>query len=79
MTMLQGVLAGAGLMAVLTGLIWRLFVDSVRAIRNEIMHFNPDGIDDDQRRTIRNFARFLDQLARLTPAQRPRGGNDDNP
>lgn len=43
------------------------------------MHFNPDGIDDDQRRTIRNFARFLDQLARLTPAQRPRGGNDDNP
>ena len=54
-------------------------LDSVRKIRNEIMHFNPDGIDDDQRRTIRNFARFLDQLARLTPAQRPRGGNDDNP
>ena len=54
-------------------------LDSVRKIRNEIMHFNPDGIDDDQRRTIRNAARFLDQLARLTPAQRPRGGNDDNP
>lgn len=54
-------------------------LDSVRKTRNEIMHFNPDGIDDDQRRTIRSVARFLDQLARLTPAQRPRGGNDDNP
>ena len=54
-------------------------LDSVRKIRNEIMHFNPDGIDDDKCRTIRNAARFLDQLARLTRAQRPRGGNDDNP
>ena len=54
-------------------------LDSVRKTRNEIMHFNPDGIDDDQRRTIRSVARFLDQRARLTPAQRPRGGNDDNP
>lgn len=43
-------------------------LDAVREIRNEIMHFNPDGLDEDKRRTLRTVARFFDQLARLTAA-----------
>ena len=43
-------------------------LDAVREIRNEVMHFNPDGLDDDKRQTILNAARFFDQLARLTAA-----------
>ena len=43
-------------------------LDAVREIRNEVMHFNPDGLDEDKRQTIRNAARFFDQLARLTAA-----------
>ena len=41
-------------------------LQSVRKIRNDVMHFNPDGLDDDQRKNIRNVARFFDQLARMT-------------
>ena len=43
-------------------------LDAVRETRNEIMHFNPDGLDEDKRRTLRTAARFFDQLARLTAA-----------
>lgn len=43
-------------------------LDAVREIRNEIMHFNPDGLDEDKRRTLRNAARSFDRLARLTAA-----------
>lgn len=32
------------------------------------MHFNPDGIDEHQRRTLRNVARFFDKLARTMAA-----------
>ena len=46
-------------------------LDSVRRIRNEVMHFNPDGLDEDQRREVRNVARFFDQLARMTAGGRP--------
>ena len=41
-------------------------LDFVRRIRNEVMHFNPDGLDEDQRTTLRNVARFFDQLAGMT-------------
>ena len=37
---------------------------SVNRLRNDVMHFNPDGIDKEQRNTLRNVARFLDKLAR---------------
>lgn len=43
-------------------------LESVRIIRNDVMHFNPDGLDDDRRKTIRNIARFFAQLARITAA-----------
>jgi len=41
-------------------------LDFVRRIRNEVMHFNPDGLDEDRRTTLRNVARFFDQLAGMT-------------
>jgi len=37
-------------------------LDKVRLIRNDIMHFDPDGISVDQLDTLRKFARFLDSL-----------------
>ena len=43
-------------------------LNDVRELRNDIMHFNPDGLDEDQRRAIRNVARFFDQLARMAAA-----------
>lgn len=43
-------------------------LESVRRIRNDVMHFNPDGLDDDQRKKLRNVARFFDQLANMTAA-----------
>lgn len=43
-------------------------LNTVREMRNDVMHFNPDGIDVDQRKTLRNVARFFDQLALMTAA-----------
>jgi len=37
---------------------------SVNKLRNDVMHFNPAGIAEDQRNTLRNVARFFDKLAR---------------
>lgn len=40
-------------------------LNAVRELRNDVMHFNPDGFGDDQRKTLKNVARFFDQLARM--------------
>jgi len=40
-------------------------LDEVRIIRNEVMHFDPDGIDGDQLRLLRRFARFLDGVMQM--------------
>ena len=37
-------------------------LNRVREIRNDIMHFDPDGLDDDDLKFIREFARFLKRL-----------------
>lgn len=34
---------------------------SVREIRNNVMHFNPDELDDDKRKELRDSARFFDK------------------
>lgn len=39
-------------------------LNTVREMRNDLMHFNPDGIGDEHRDTLRNVARFFDQLVR---------------
>jgi len=40
-------------------------LDRVRIIRNETMHFDPQGIDPDALQELRAFARFLRELHRL--------------
>ena len=37
-------------------------LDQVRAIRNDVMHFDPDGILPDQLERLREFSSFLDRL-----------------
>ena len=43
-------------------------LEAVQKIRNDVMHFNPKGLNDVQRKTLRNVARFFDHLARMTSA-----------
>jgi hypothetical protein len=37
-------------------------LDQVRDIRNDVMHFDPDGIPPDDLERLREFARFLQRL-----------------
>lgn len=41
-------------------------LEKVREIRNDVMHFDPDGIEDDARETLRDFAKFLRVLDKLS-------------
>lgn len=43
-------------------------LDAVREMRNDVMHFNPDGIAEERRKTLRSVARFFDKLARTMAA-----------
>ena len=40
-------------------------LDQVREIRNDVMHFDPDGVDDEDLATLRRFGRFLATLQDL--------------
>jgi CBS domain-containing protein len=40
----------------------------IRRIRNDVMHFDPDGITQDALDDLRRFGRFLEQLQSLTPS-----------
>lgn len=49
----------------------RIFIDGlerVRHIRNEVMHFDPDGISDEDLGALRKFAAFLQRLQSVLPA-----------
>lgn len=37
-------------------------LDKIREIRNDIMHFDPDGLDDESIKTLEEFAHFLKSL-----------------
>ncbi|RLD55352.1 MAG: CBS domain-containing protein, partial [Bacteroidetes bacterium] len=37
-------------------------LDKVREIRNDIMHFDPDGITDEQKEDLTKMAKFLAEL-----------------
>lgn len=41
-------------------------LDRVRNIRNDVMHFDPDPIDGDNMKRLKNFAAFFDRLPKLT-------------
>jgi len=38
-------------------------LDAVRKIRNDVMHFDPDGIEPEELQKLRQFTRFMRQLA----------------
>ncbi len=40
-------------------------LNEVRRIRNDVMHFDPDGITPEDHDTLRAFVRFLHQIGRL--------------
>lgn len=42
-------------------------LDRVRIIRNSIMHFDPDGIEQEQMDELRTFASFLEQICAVQP------------
>ena len=37
-------------------------LNKIRGIRNDVMHFDPDGISEDERATLRRFVHFLQKL-----------------
>ena len=40
-------------------------LDAVRQIRNNVMHFNPDGPSEEETRQLRDIARFFENLVRI--------------
>jgi CBS domain-containing protein len=40
-------------------------LQDIRNIRNDVMHFDPDGISDEERKTLRKFSEFLRSLQQL--------------
>ena len=47
------------------------YLDTVRQIRNDVMHFNPDGLDQAQKDKLRNGAMFFRNLSRLGALESP--------
>lgn len=43
-------------------------LDQVRIVRNDVMHFDPDGIPDSDKTLLSDFARFLHKLHSLGPS-----------
>ena len=41
-------------------------LESVGRMRNNVMHFSPDPLGDEERDKLRKVARFFDRLARMT-------------
>ena len=41
-------------------------LDAVRGIRNNVMHFNPDGTSEEDTNELRNIARFFENLERIS-------------
>jgi len=44
-------------------------LDAVRRIRNEVMHFDPDGVPDEDLRVLRDFSKFLQRLHEVVPSR----------
>ena len=47
------------------------YMDEVREIRNDVMHFNPDGLDQEHKDKLRNGAMFFRNLSRLGALEAP--------
>jgi predicted transcriptional regulator len=44
-------------------------LDKIRRIRNDVMHFDPDGVSPEDLERLRDFARFIKRLVHLLPAK----------
>ena len=44
-------------------------LDKIRLIRNDVMHFDPDGIAEDDLETLRRFTQFVQTIRRIVPAK----------
>jgi hypothetical protein len=42
-------------------------LDDIRGVRNDVMHFDPDGVSDDDLAMLRRFVQFLQRLRQLAP------------
>ncbi len=49
-------------------------LDRVREIRNDVMHFDPDPVGDDDLKVLRDFVQFLQTLQAITTSGKPDGG-----
>ena len=49
-------------------------LDTVRQLRNDIMHFDSDTITDSERRSLRNFVQFLHDLRAFQAPEHERSG-----
>lgn len=49
-------------------------LDQVRRIRNDVMHFDPDGITDDDHEVLLYFVQFLHELRSITACGEAEGG-----
>lgn len=45
-------------------------LDKVRIIRNDVMHFDPDGITEEDHRLLRHFLQFMHEMRELSSAQK---------
>jgi hypothetical protein len=45
-------------------------LEEVRIIRNDVMHFDPEGIDDGDLKKLRDFVAFLQRVQRLLAKSR---------
>lgn len=45
--------------------VFKTELDRIRLIRNDVMHFDPDPISDEDHQSLRGFVRFLHQIERL--------------
>ena len=48
-----------------------LDLDRMRRIRNDVMHFDPDGVPNDDLERLREFTNFLKELQAITAKRRP--------
>jgi hypothetical protein len=47
------------------------YLNVVREIRNDFMHFNPDGLDHEKTEKLRNGAMFFRNLSRMGALEAP--------
>ena len=55
----------AKLKLALDRVVFTKMLNQVRLVRNDVMHFDPDGIDAEQLEKLRQFSSFMDRTLQL--------------